>query len=140
MSRHPKSIIEDIIDSLKGTEQDYLVEDLKKAWSELPSQAVQSSDSKAQVMLSVEDQSRAESLYSVINQLCFDLAHELDEIDIDQPFPGEEAREESIADIKDRLQRLSELTGRDSILFSQEKMPDNHFAVSVLLKRSPQDS
>lgn len=140
MSRHPKSIIEDVIDSLKGTDQNHLIEDLKIAWSQLPSQAVQSSGSKAQVMLSVEDGSRAQSLYSVINQLCFDLAYELEEIDTDQPFPGEEAREKSVSDMQTRLQRLSELAGRDSVLFSKDKMPDNHFAVSVILKRTPSDN
>ena len=137
MSRHPKSIIEDVIDSLEGTDQDHLIEDLKIVWSQLPSQAVQSSDSKAQAMCSVEGESRAEALYYLINQICFDFAHELEEIDTDQPFPGEEAREESVSDMQSRLQQLSELAGRDSILFSEGKMPQNHFAVDVILKRTP---
>lgn len=138
MSRNPKSILEEVIRSLEGTDQEHLSKDLRMAWDELPSGTVETEDGEARAYVQVDGEgSAAEALFSLLKHVGSGLAHALQQVDLEKSFPGREAREESIRDLTERLERISDLAAQDHVLFSKKNMPENHVAVSRIINRTP---
>jgi hypothetical protein len=148
MNPNPREIIDEAISELEGTEFDHLTYNLERASEQLPSApSVEITDvsaskrARGSVQLHVAvDGSPEEALYELIRKTSAEFVSVLRRAEPGRDFPIDEARENSLDHVESLFCKASDAASRDKVLFAEDRMPENHFAVDRILKRMPENS